>query len=265
MPNLQLRGGTLAAWAAANPLLLDREMGVETDTGRFKIGNGVLNWNSLPYASGPPGATNMSSFLPEAGEPFEPVWGEPSGQPSRNQLAPDAKNWTFLGTATGTGITVGPVVWTGEYRQFMAHYVIAGANTGTGVGRFLVGAASLSTTGLTNGSSLCEGVTAPTLAPSIPGLPLAVTLSNIAREGWIWIDGLSGGFKRLNVLGQNGNAAIATPPTLFRAAGVFSDLGTNLLLQRAQLTLYDTLVAVTVSANTFLAGTALTVWGRNND
>lgn len=265
MPNLQLRGGTLAAWASANPVLLAREMGVETDTGRFKIGDGVANWNLLPYASGPPGQTASSVFPSEGADPWEPVWGEPSGQPSRNQVAPDAKNWAFLGTATAAAGTVGPVIWPGEYRQVMLHYTIAGANAGTGVGRLLVGAGSISTTGLTNGSTLSEGVTAPTAAPSIPGMPLAVTLSNIAREGWVWIDGLTAGFKRLNCLGQNGNAAIATPPTLFRAVGVFSDLGTNLLLQRAQLTLYDTLSATAVSANTFLAGTYLTVWGRNND
>src|SRR6266436_4615042 len=104
MPNLQLRGGTQTAWTAANPVLLDREMGVETDTGRFKIGNGVATWTLLPYASGPPGNTALSVFPAEAGEPWEPVWGEPSGSPWRNQCGVDAKGWAFLGTATGTGV-----------------------------------------------------------------------------------------------------------------------------------------------------------------
>lgn len=173
--------------------------------------------------------------------------------------------WTFLGTATGAATTVGPVIWTGTYQQLMIAYIIKGYSGGTPVGRILFGAASISTTGLTNGSSLSEGVTAPTSAPSIPGCPLAVTLSAIARQGWIWVDGASGSLKSYEILGQNGNPAVGTPPTLYRAAGVFSDLGTNLPLQRAQLTVYDTLIATTVSANSFLTGTYLSVWGRNNN
>lgn len=47
-----LRRGTAAAWVSANPLLLAGEPGVETDTLKFKIGNGVAQWVDLPYASG---------------------------------------------------------------------------------------------------------------------------------------------------------------------------------------------------------------------
>jgi hypothetical protein len=49
---IQLRNGTLAAWASANTVLAVGEMGVETDTGKFKVGNGVTAWNSLAYSSG---------------------------------------------------------------------------------------------------------------------------------------------------------------------------------------------------------------------
>jgi hypothetical protein len=48
---IQLRGGTAAAWTSANPVLADKEPGVETDTRRFKFGDGVTAWNSLAYAS----------------------------------------------------------------------------------------------------------------------------------------------------------------------------------------------------------------------
>ena len=47
----KLRGGTAAEWTAANPVLADREPGVETDTGRMKVGDGVTAWASLDYAS----------------------------------------------------------------------------------------------------------------------------------------------------------------------------------------------------------------------
>ena len=47
---IQLRNDTAAAWTAANPILAQGEMGVETDTQKFKIGNGTTAWNSLGYA-----------------------------------------------------------------------------------------------------------------------------------------------------------------------------------------------------------------------
>ena len=46
---IQIRGDTLAAWTAANPILAERELAAETDTQRFKIGDGALAYNSLPY------------------------------------------------------------------------------------------------------------------------------------------------------------------------------------------------------------------------
>lgn len=47
-----LRNDLAANWAQVNPLLLSGELGFERDTGLFKIGNGELNWNDLPYAGG---------------------------------------------------------------------------------------------------------------------------------------------------------------------------------------------------------------------
>jgi hypothetical protein len=47
---IQLRNDTAANWQSANPLLAQGEIGVELDTGRMKIGNGIDNWNSRPYA-----------------------------------------------------------------------------------------------------------------------------------------------------------------------------------------------------------------------
>lgn len=38
-------------WSSVNPILLDGEMGIEKDTRKFKIGDGVTSWNDLPYAT----------------------------------------------------------------------------------------------------------------------------------------------------------------------------------------------------------------------
>ncbi len=46
---MQQRRGTASAWTSANTVLTAGEIGVETDTGQFKIGDGTTTWNSLPY------------------------------------------------------------------------------------------------------------------------------------------------------------------------------------------------------------------------
>ena len=43
-----LRNDTAANWQSANPVLDSGEMGVITDTGDAKVGNGTSNWQSLP-------------------------------------------------------------------------------------------------------------------------------------------------------------------------------------------------------------------------
>ena len=55
---MQLRGGTASAMSTANPLLASREIAVETDTGKLKVGNGVDRWNALPYAGGSGGTSD---------------------------------------------------------------------------------------------------------------------------------------------------------------------------------------------------------------
>jgi hypothetical protein len=57
----QLRRGISTEWTTVNPTLADAEVGLETDTRLFKIGDGVTAWNALPYgglngATGPTGA-----------------------------------------------------------------------------------------------------------------------------------------------------------------------------------------------------------------
>lgn len=49
---IQLRGGTYTALSTENPLLARRELCVEVDTGKIKVGNGTDNYNDLPYAGG---------------------------------------------------------------------------------------------------------------------------------------------------------------------------------------------------------------------
>ena len=53
--SIQLRRGLAIEWEIVNPILAQAELASESDTGRFKLGDGVRRWNDLPYSSGPPG------------------------------------------------------------------------------------------------------------------------------------------------------------------------------------------------------------------
>jgi hypothetical protein len=44
---IQSRRGTAAQWTAVNPILAQGEIGYETDTGKFKVGDGSTAWNSM--------------------------------------------------------------------------------------------------------------------------------------------------------------------------------------------------------------------------
>jgi Major tropism determinant N-terminal domain len=46
---IQFRRDTADNWAFHNPRLMPGEIGLETDTHKFKIGNGDLDWEDLPY------------------------------------------------------------------------------------------------------------------------------------------------------------------------------------------------------------------------
>lgn len=48
---MQQRRGTAAEWTSADPVLASGEIGYETDTGRFKFGDGATAWSSLEYFS----------------------------------------------------------------------------------------------------------------------------------------------------------------------------------------------------------------------
>lgn len=76
MPALiQFRRDTAANWTSSNPTLANGEMGLETDTNKFKIGNGSTVWSSLTYGgfsgtsgfSGYSGISGYSGFASTTG------------------------------------------------------------------------------------------------------------------------------------------------------------------------------------------------------
>jgi len=61
---IQLKRGTASQWTAANTVLFVGEIGYETDTGKFKIGDGVTVWTSLVYSTANNGQSVTTSASP---------------------------------------------------------------------------------------------------------------------------------------------------------------------------------------------------------
>lgn len=60
MTTIQNRRGTASQWTTANPVLALGELGLETDTLKFKFGDGVTAWASQPYVTDAPALTSTT-------------------------------------------------------------------------------------------------------------------------------------------------------------------------------------------------------------
>ena len=91
---IQFRRDTAANWTLINPLLAEGEIGNETDTGKFKVGNGTTLWNSLPYSSGPAGPTGPTGATGATGATGDAGPGVATGGTAGQILAKiDATNY----------------------------------------------------------------------------------------------------------------------------------------------------------------------------
>lgn len=59
---IQFRRDVATDWTSENPVLAAGELGLETDTARFKIGDGVTAWTSLAYSSLPSTAISSNTI-----------------------------------------------------------------------------------------------------------------------------------------------------------------------------------------------------------
>jgi hypothetical protein len=99
---IQYRRGTSTEWSTINPVLAVGEPGWETDTGKFKVGNGFDNWNTLPYSSGPAGPTGATGPQGEAGFSVLSGSGAPNSSLGRNgDFYIDFTNDNIYGPKTG--------------------------------------------------------------------------------------------------------------------------------------------------------------------
>ena len=88
---IQLRRDTSANWQGTNPVLAQGEPGVELDTKKMKVGDGISAWNDLDYVAGgnsENSTTNMFVKLDGIDGDMGPDW---SGVIS---VSTDGLNWT---------------------------------------------------------------------------------------------------------------------------------------------------------------------------
>lgn len=182
-------------------------------------------------------------------------------------------SWKFLGTSvplTATAIRTSTVGWTGSYQQLRVEYYIAGYG-GAAIARVVVGTttpnegAILMTSKQIVTALLVAGVVTNT--PSIPGWPTAGgTPTNVARWGTMDINNPPLAIKRMTGQGQyGGGPTAATPPIMFQTAGMW--INTTTEINAVSLVSYATNVttAAALIGLGLLAGSYITVWGRNNN
>ena len=78
---IQLKRGLSTNWTTKNPVLADGEVGFETDTQRFKIGDGTTPWNSLGYAPAPDDELSNESEHPVQNKVIKEALEEKVGKP----------------------------------------------------------------------------------------------------------------------------------------------------------------------------------------
>ena len=135
---IQPRRGTADQWTSANPILAVAEMGYETDTQKFKYGDGLSTWNELDYGIS---AVNLSDVTALGLELMTSTT--------------DAEARTILGIGTGTSVnaadivdstSVGRLVLTASSAT-VALNALGGTTTGKAVFTAATSAAALSALG----------------------------------------------------------------------------------------------------------------------
>ena len=101
LTSIKTRRGVASVWTSINPVLDAGEFGYESDTTKFKIGNGSTTWNSLSYA------TAIATTMPATGLTGTTMASNVvSSSLTSFGSSPTISSPTLTGTITMTGATV---------------------------------------------------------------------------------------------------------------------------------------------------------------
>jgi hypothetical protein len=114
---IQLRRDVSTSWTNSNPILAQGEPGMEIDTRKFKLGDGVTPWTGLSYSD----KNDMQDFFILLQQ------GTDSWYPTVNSVSIDGDSWTASKTL-GSGGTGGedPMASGSGWQQFASYNVAAG-------------------------------------------------------------------------------------------------------------------------------------------
>lgn len=101
-----LRRDTEANWSSANPTLSGGEIGIETDTLKFKLGNGSTAWNSLNYYATPQlnDTGDVTITSPSSGQFLK--WNGSAWVNDTIDLGTDTAGSYVSSLVAGTGVTL---------------------------------------------------------------------------------------------------------------------------------------------------------------
>jgi hypothetical protein len=158
----QLRRDTSANWTLYNPTLLNGEMGINTDTYQFKLGDGTSTWTQLPYNGlfGPDGPTGPTGA---GGTGFTGPTGPTGGTGATGPTGPSQTGLTGDTGPTGSTGSTGPIGFsnTGYTGITGPQGTTTGPTGSTGTsGTGFTGPTGLSATGPT-GPNGADGPTGP--------------------------------------------------------------------------------------------------------
>jgi len=113
---IQFRRGTAFEWHSVNPKLAEAEMGIETDTNLFKIGNGIDFWDDLDYG-GIQGYTGSASTSTLSIAVSNVLYVSKSGNDANDGRSLASTKLTIASAvaAAGTGTTI--FVKSGDYTE----------------------------------------------------------------------------------------------------------------------------------------------------
>jgi hypothetical protein len=177
---IQLRNGTAAQWTSANPTLAVGELGVETDTNKFKVGTGSTAWNSLAYSVGFTWRGAWSSSTAYAVNDLV-TYGNASYisiQAGTNQTPGVATSyWTVV--VSGSGLAIGGTTTQVQYNNAgllggSANLTFNGTTLTTG-GLSLKGSTSGTVTITAPATAGTQSYTLPAGVPSVNGQALTGT------------------------------------------------------------------------------------------
>ena len=173
---IQLRRGTASQWTTANTLLAQGELGLETDTNKFKFGDGVTTWNSLAYYP-----TGTVTSVAATGGTGISITGSPITSSGTLNITNTAPDQTVVLTAS-TGIST-----SGTYPNFTitnsAPDQTVALTSGTGIStsgtypNFTITNSGVTSAVAGTGISVSSGTGAVTITNSAPDQTVSLTAS----------------------------------------------------------------------------------------